>query len=206
MYANLTHGLSQKLDELYDTHQWMESEILHRVVQRVREGDASHRQRRIHIITIADRFNDALAPYTACRKGCSHCCHMPAMIYTHEAESLADASGRTMASVEHRLVNESLDSAARFSGQACPFLAGDGSCSAYDARPLICRLHHSLNESPNNCRLGPTGHTKPVVRYDPVVIERHYHQLMLEKTPSEAWASIHEFFPSDLPPASASLP
>lgn len=186
---------SKDLAPLFDEHTWAEPDILHRVATRVQLSNASHTSRRAHLLKIADRLNEALAPYSACAPGCSHCCHMPTMIYTHEAQRLADASGRKMLDIKPRLVEESLKTAAKFSGTPCPFLANDGRCSVYNDRPLICRLHHSLNDNPSDCRVGPHGPEIAIKRYDVDVIETPYHLLMFSKRKPEGWASIHEFFP-----------
>lgn len=185
---------SKNLDGLLDEHTWMDPSALHRAARRVQLSNASHTSRREQLLKLADRFNDALAPHTACKPGCYHCCYMPTLIYTHEAERLAVASGRKMNDIPPRLVETSLRTAAKVNGTPCPFLSGDGKCSVYNDRPLICRLHHSLNEDPDDCRVGPGGTVSPVKRYDVDVIETPYHLLMYSKKRPEGWASIHEFF------------
>lgn len=188
---------TKDLAPLLDENPWIEPDILHRVATRVQLSNASHTSRQVHLLKIADRFNDALAPYTACKPGCSHCCHMPTLIYAHEAERLAAASGRQMQQIPPRLIKDSLTTAAKFSGTPCPFLSDAGLCLVYSDRPLICRLHHSLNDEPNDCRVGPDGPEAPIKRYDVDAIEAPYHLLMLSKRKPEGWASIHEFFRSD---------
>lgn len=187
--------LNEKLAKLFDEHPWMEPDILARLVTRVAQENASHTARRAQIVSIADRFNGALSNYAACKEGCSFCCYMPTMIYEHEAERLAYASGRNVAQLSVKPVSRALEDAKRYSGTACPFLK-EGKCSVYDARPLICRLHHSLNENPEDCRItGLSGTQNPVARFDVDAVEMPFHYLMFEKRPVEAWACIHQFFP-----------
>ena len=113
----------------------------------------------------------------------------------HEAERLAKASGRPAYPVRYRSYDDALLAGDRFYGQACPFLDA-GRCTVYAARPIICRLHHSLNNSPANCDCSmPPSERKAIGQYDPDYVEMPYHLLSIHGDPDEPWAAIHEFFP-----------
>lgn len=196
MNTKVKSSYETKLAEVIDQNTWMEPAVLARVVTRVQHENASVASRRVQLMHLADRFNAALAPHTACREGCSHCCHMPTMIYTHEAEQLAAASGRSLAQPPLQRFDRTVESAKSYYGVACPFLISDR-CSVYEVRPLICRLHHSLNDNPDDCSVEvPLAQRIPIASYDVDVIEVPYHELMTEKRPAEVWACIHEFFPA----------
>jgi hypothetical protein len=82
----------------------------------------------------------------ACARGCSHCCHGRVEVTAPEVFLLArflrrrpDAErdahiARTAVSVQ------GMDRQARHQAKVpCALLDGDGTCSAYEARPLACR-------------------------------------------------------------------
>lgn len=121
---------------------------------------------------------DGLEP--TCFKGCDACCHQLVMTTMAEAREAArwirlqspPEQERLRQSLEQWLVasadlrrrlQEGVDGdledlveglATEYWAQRlpCPFLAG-GSCSMYEARPLICRHHFSLSD-PELCRAG----------------------------------------------------
>ncbi|MBC7134413.1 YkgJ family cysteine cluster protein [Oceanibaculum nanhaiense] len=93
----------------------------------------------------------------ACAAGCSHCCHLPVVteaitvlrlahyIRTNFSPEAIEALRTRIAARQAQLLP--LDSASRrHFRQACPLLE-NGQCSAYEARPLICRSFNSFDES-----------------------------------------------------------
>jgi len=169
-----------------------------RIKKSVREvvlQNASLNIKRVHLIRLADRINEAISTVSACSNGCSHCCHMVTFIYEHEAEVMARASGKEMRRIKFRTRKKVWDESARYVGRPCPFLAL-GSCSIYASRPLICRLHHSLNEDPSECeKLTRPGARQGVYMYDPDYVEVPYHGLNDRYRPKEPWGAIQDFFP-----------
>ena len=185
----------RKLAQLFDENPWSEPEILARVALGICYENASRLNRRRKLIQIADRLNEALAPRTACRAGCGHCCSMTTMIYEHEAVLLAQVSGRPMRPVQFRSHDVAIDQARGHFGTACPFLV-DSRCSVYEVRPLVCRLHHSLNDDAAACNVEVTPDERMLVaHYDVDVIEIPYHALIREQGRPEPWGAIQEFFP-----------
>jgi Fe-S-cluster containining protein len=108
----------------------------------------------------------------ACRRGCAHCCHIPVLVTTAEADAIARATGRTRvrhpehsmrtaevfeSSDPERLLQELRTAAeVKYTAQPCPFLQKDRTCGIYDVRPLACRLQFSLGDDEGPCRLSGT--------------------------------------------------
>ncbi|MBC9070652.1 YkgJ family cysteine cluster protein [Thauera sp. CAU 1555] len=193
--TELERQLRQKIAAIVDGHDWMDPTTLESIANRIRLENASRKTRRMKLLALADRFNTAIAPHAACRSGCGACCSMTTMIYAHEAEVLAQASGRRMTRIPARPQFTALTQARAFFGTPCPFLK-DSRCSVYEVRPIICRLHHSLNDDASACDTSvPTEERKPVGSYDVDRIEMPYHLLVREGGREEPWGEIHEFFP-----------
>jgi Fe-S-cluster containining protein len=100
---------------------------------------------------------------SACRKGCFFCCFQPVEANLPEVLLLADHLRRTLSPQEMSALRERMDHhqervRANPGGNAlCP-LNVEGSCTVYEARPLLCRGFNSLdakeceavhNEGPN---------------------------------------------------------
>lgn len=98
-------------------------------------------------------FFDEIASYanglTACKNGCSHCCHMEVGAYQIEADYIAAGTGFSVA--------KAAEGFARSKGgwidtnRPCPFLKDDA-CSIYEFRPMVCRTHMSFEASNELCR------------------------------------------------------
>jgi Fe-S-cluster containining protein len=146
---------------------------------------------------LADTLKGMLAPFVQCRSGCNYCCYMPAMAFQHEAEAIATATGQPARKLGFRPMPVALAAAQAFKGLPCPFLVA-GLCSIYAHRPLICRLHHSLNDDPRDCQLTPEGTTKPVANVNPDMIEMPYLRAVLRWNPREPYGAMQEFFPPEL--------
>lgn len=188
-------SIEVKLSAISTAHPWLELDRLNVLTQRILNENASYLSKRAKLVHLADDVNAALAPYTACRPGCGKCCYSPALIYAHEADTLAAASGRTRVRLPPRPPQVVVEKAIKFYGAACPFLL-DGHCSVYASRPFTCRVHHSLNEDSANCDTAiPAGHRPGVAMYHPDALEVPYTFLVLKSTPLEPWGYIQEFFP-----------
>ena len=186
--------IAAKQAAIIHSNPWMSPDCMERHTRRILQMNANVGSKRQRLLELADRVNSAVQPHAACRAGCSYCCSMPTMIYRHEAQRLAEASGRGAAPLRFRPRPEAILAAHRFYGQACPFL-NEGRCTVYAARPIICRLHHSLNASPANCDCSiPPAERKGVGQYDPDYVEMPYHLLSIHANPSEPWGAIQEFF------------
>lgn len=90
-----------------------------------------------------------------CRAGCSHCCNMATIISVQEAEMIAAASGRTMATVPQAVFaqDDEIDRV-KYKGVPCPLLV-DNQCSVYAVRPFACRKHYSVDVDSLLCKIVP---------------------------------------------------
>jgi Fe-S-cluster containining protein len=128
------------------------------------EDDATVRIQTIRMYGRLSELQDAVSAKNkvelACRRGCNYCCHLRVEIRPHEAFVLAhhiqtklSAEQRTHAllRIEQTLKRiQSLTPEQHIrAGIACALLE-DGVCSAYDARPAVCRKYHSV--SVDTCR------------------------------------------------------
>ena len=110
----------------------------------------------------ADVAAQPFMDHSACRTGCSHCCHLSVSVTDAEANQIAKETGRSLAPVagwrhapdgpditEHRVAE-----GAKWGGVPCTFLKDDR-CSIYEIRPLSCRLQINLDDDGFLCILVP---------------------------------------------------
>lgn len=128
--------------------------------------------------------------FVACKKGCNFCCHQSIQISSLEASYIASNTGVRPVALTAPIYRDPLG----FSGKTpCPFLK-QGECSIYEFRPLICRIHVSLDVDEYWCRFENwhqpgAGVPKPTFRS----IADAFSQLN-EKSKSVV-ADIRDFFP-----------
>ena len=112
----------------------------------------------IRLRRLADMAAKVIAPFTPCKKGCSACCHNTAIISELDAMQIASATG-TPLTTPRRVFDPAAGEGARrayasnYAGVACTFLK-DNLCSIYAERPVVCRVHHSLEDSATGCDAG----------------------------------------------------
>ena len=150
----------------------------------------------IRLREIADKVGAAIAPFTPCRKGCSACCHKPALISEMDAMLISEATGKPLAA-PRRVFDVTAGEEARrsffapYAGTPCPFLKDDA-CSIYEHRPIVCRVHHSLEATPAPCDQP----TRNVAALDLTPI---YATELRMAGPLMVWSDIREFFPLTVP-------
>lgn len=107
-----------------------------------------------------------ISPMAACRRGCSHCCHIGVLLSATEADVIGKAIGRKpVDSPRARAPTELLKNgltpevdawrADIYFGVPCTFLDASGRCTIYEERPLACRIQLNLDRDALLCRLVP---------------------------------------------------
>ena len=153
-------------------------------------GPDSKMRRLVKIRALADDMGAAAADHAACRKGCSHCCHIPVAMLQVEADLIGRAIG-----VTPRQLKKSVSPEERGFGyhMPCPFLK-DNACSIYEHRPLSCRVHFNLDADPLLCELLPEV-TVPVPLMNMTPVQTVY----IATLRNEKLGDIRDFFPDGAP-------
>src|SRR5262245_49670867 len=112
---------------------------LHRIVREQLPALAASKEpadrKVIRLRKVADAAAAAIASFTPCGKGCSACCHNPAIISELEALAVAGSTGAKL-ETPRRIFDAGASVEARreyfshYAGVACPFLK-DSVCSIY---------------------------------------------------------------------------
>ena len=136
----------------------------YRMATSVQPGDENERLLLVamtHLYGALDNFIDLFLQKAApehpvhCKKGCSWCCHQAVFAHTHEFRYLKqwmfahmDAEQmekvRKQAVKKHRATSVLSPDERLLHKEPCPLLA-DGACSAYEARPVACRIYLSMD-------------------------------------------------------------
>ncbi len=134
----------------------------------------------------ADALAKTYQPVSACKVGCTHCCHIPVNLTKAEAEVLGKAIGRKPAP----LASHTNDDSVEF--PPCSFLV-NGKCSIYEWRPSVCRSHMNMDQDDLLCRLVP-GARIPVPYLDtrPIVMSR------VQAGGRSSNADIRQWFPAEV--------
>lgn len=141
-----------------------------------------------HLMRAASLIADAAADLSACRRGCSHCCHQPVAVAPLEAQIIGEGIGITPA--RPRLHT-------RFAGYArgydhpCRFLSSDGSCSIHEHRPFGCRVLVNMADDAHQCEFHD-GEPADVPYLDMRQLQVLYGMLTM---PDGGLAELGEFFP-----------
>lgn len=107
-----------------------------------------------------DEIGAIAAPHSACRRGCSHCCHIPVLVPEQEAALIGKRIGVKPAKVKGIKRGEEVRAGY---DNPCTFLK-DGACSIYASRPLACRQQFNMDSDALLCELVEDG-APPKVPY-----------------------------------------
>ncbi len=132
----------------------------------------SLRARALHAL-VEEEIDSEKDIQISCRKGCSACCHMEVEVTSHEARILGKLvkdghvidRERLKRQSQRELQDPQWKQGSRNPDNPCVFLNGEGSCSIYDHRPVMCR-RHSVTTPAKNCE---TLDANITVRYFPKV-------------------------------------
>lgn len=182
-----------------DANPWLAVPKIHDRVYKVMQSDATRTVKRRKLFQIIDAAHHALAPYTACRQGCSHCCNIAVLITQDEARTIAEYTGRTAMSLPPMTLDiaeamqQDKAGVTQYRGVPCPFLADD-QCSVYVVRPAPCRQHHSLDDTPEQCSLSIDSEVSSVPSYNVNLPGMALAHLTIEA--GESLGDIREYFPT----------
>ena len=180
---------------LLQANPWMHREALTDRARKICNSTDTTNKKRSKLIAIIDLAGKALAPYVACHKGCSYCCNLATTISQTEADQIGKHLNRPvvkMPPVDESMLNKGPIDRQKYTGVPCPFLV-NSECSIYAIRPVACRTHHSLNESPEQCNTDIPPEKSCVVTYNLHMLD--YSVFFLSQNQGEGIADIREFFP-----------
>lgn len=149
----------------------------------------SQRVRYNKLVKLVDQASVEIMPFTACRKKCSHCCHIAAVVSEVEAQRIGEAIRRKPAKAG-TFPPDIPALQDRYFGVPCTFLKG-GRCSIYEVRPLACRLHFNMADDPFFCStaIAPQNSLVPALNLHEV------DKALFIMTLGSPLADIRDFFP-----------
>lgn len=100
---------------------------------------------------VADKLSALVAPHVACKRGCSHCCHIRVAISDAEAHYIGQKIGVKPVAAS-QAAKKMKDMKAYSYETPCTFLE-NGECSIYENRPTVCRTHASFDIDAETCNL-----------------------------------------------------
>ena len=136
---------------------------------------------------VAQELAEVVVPFSACRTGCSYCCHTSVAISQLEANMIGDAIGLAPRKATLR---QSREDVAHYHRQPCPFLK-NAKCSIYAVRPMACRLMFNLADSPYFCNTEIDPEDSHVTQLNLLDIELAFTGTFL----TTGFADIRDFFP-----------
>lgn len=146
-------------------------------------------------LKVAQEMAKTVVPYSACRSGCSYCCHTSVAVSLLEAQMIGDAIGQAPLNVPPRQSREGIE---QYHRQPCPFLK-NSKCSIYSVRPMACRLMFNMADNPFFCNTEIDPEDSHVTQLNLKDIELAFTGTFLE----EGFADIRDFFPEVRPAKSA---
>ena len=150
-------------------------------------SDLPPRAKLNHLKKSTAKLSKLAMPFSACKSGCSYCCHISVMICESEAKALAKASGRKMQKITER---PSLAIREKWHKVPCTFLK-KGRCSVYEERPLACRMTFNMADTPEQCNTDVPSKDSYVMLLNFQQLEHGFAQAFL----NESWGDIRDFFP-----------
>ncbi|CDN90608.1 hypothetical protein BN948_05053 [Hydrogenophaga intermedia] len=138
---------------------------------------------------VASRWSAAVTPFSACRHGCAHCCHIAVSVPEVEAKLIAAKTGRRLQRpLRPRSLADGADEHDYGYDDPCVFLEG-GRCSIYEHRPLACRTLVNMDDSAVLCEL-QQGMSVPVPYGNAIDMQGRFALV----TQMETFADIRDWF------------
>lgn len=183
-------------DALVLEHPWIMPKQLGNRIDGIMADNSGITSKRGKLIKIINEVSKAIYPHSACKPGCSHCCNISVLIHENEAAQLQKVTGKMAKRIPLRSPEQvrALNFERKFYGNPCPFLI-DNLCSVYEFRPYVCRQHHSLDDTPEQCdtsRIKSEHSSVPTFNLKYLEFSVAY----LEFAAGNAMGDIREFFPA----------
>ena len=190
----MTTDADRNLTTIIDAHPTAIQELIAEAARIDRNPHLSNRSKRFHLTRVATEFSAFITPLTACKNRCSHCCNMATAISQEEANIIGEHLDIVPMPVTFNLFDfyNSNGHQDTYMGVPCTFLSPEGACTIYDVRPMACRLHHSLEDSPDLCKMGVTQEVGVINIYD---IHHAYINATAVVANGGAIGDIRQFFP-----------
>jgi hypothetical protein len=153
---------------------------------------SKHRVRGMSLLReLATVWAHSVAKASACKSGCTSCCHTPVPISAVEAKVIGKAIKRHPAVVTQSAVTA--DGGGVSSMGACPFLV-EGKCVIYKERPMLCRTRFNLDVDSLLCDASLDNSEIPI----PYASATPFHHAYRQLSADAEYGDIREFFPNGL--------
>lgn len=165
----------------------MKGDEFNRRAEDIQYGPGAHKGKLRKLYRLANDIGAVVGSKAACKKGCSHCCHIPVAMFQSEADLIAEEIG-----VPAARIKQSVEPSDRGFGyhMPCPFLKNNA-CSIYEHRPIACRTLYNMDKDALLCELLPDM-TVPVPYANMAAIQSVYVVLNLQ----DKMGDIRDFFPT----------
>ncbi|WP_454669197.1 YkgJ family cysteine cluster protein [Achromobacter kerstersii] len=163
---------------------------------KITQMSGSRKKQLAEFLNLVSDVREVASPHIPCTRGCSACCYQRVTMSSTEAELINYKTGHKAARI---IAGTSMKPIGEFGAQTpCTFLASNGECSIYEARPYMCRNFVTLDIDsllcqPENVRLAALKH--PAATAVPMLAGGPLDALYLQIVKSDAQADIRTFFP-----------
>lgn len=134
----------------------------------------------------ADALCEVVLPFSACTHGCSYCCNIAVTMTTTEAGIIGKHVGRKPKVLTDR--PDIMGNIMKYNSTPCPFLKR-GKCSIYEVRPVACRVHFNMADTPEACDTSTPAQT-------PMLNNNAIDAILFRAYRDEIWGDIRDFFPA----------
>jgi Fe-S-cluster containining protein len=122
----------------------------HKRINAIVQSRAPVRVRLRQLHALLDEVTAHVGENAACKRGCSHCCHIPVGVLEPEAAMLGAAIN--VKPKRPKKWRSGFADVKSGYDNPCTFLV-DNECTIYEHRPIACRIHYNMDADADMCRL-----------------------------------------------------